>query len=67
MTASGIFWTKMALVALLLTNGLAMRRAERSARDEPATGWSRLHRAAMVSLVLWFLIVFAGTVLTMDA
>ena len=67
MLASRIYWTKMALVALLLLNGLTMQRAERAARAAPLTGWPRLHRAAMFSLVLWFLIVFAGTALTLTA
>jgi hypothetical protein len=65
--ASRIYWTKMALVALLLLNGLTMQRAERAAGAAPLTGWPRLHRAAMFSLVLWFLIVFAGTALTLTA
>ena len=65
--ASGIFWIKMALVALLVVNGTVMQRAERAAFAAPEVGWPRLHRTAIVSLVLWFLIVLAGTVLTLDA
>jgi uncharacterized membrane protein len=64
---STVFWTKMALVALLIANGARMQRAERTARDAPSAGWPRLHRAAMVSLILWFAIVLAGTILTLDA
>jgi hypothetical protein len=67
MTGSAVFWTKMGLVGLLVVNGLYMRRAERAARTSPATAWPRLQRAATVSLGLWFLIVFAGTVLTLAA
>jgi hypothetical protein len=67
MLASRVYWTKMALVALLLLNGVTMQRAERAARAAPLAGWPRLHRAAMLSLVLWFLIVFAGTALTLTA
>lgn len=67
MAASGVFWMKMALVALLVINGLAMRHAERAALVKPEAAWPRLHRAAIVSLVLWFLIVLVGTVLTLEA
>ena len=67
MLASRVYWIKMALVAVLLVNGLTMQQAERLARTAPIKGWPRLHRAALTSLVLWFLIVFAGTVLTLDA
>jgi hypothetical protein len=67
MLASRVYWTKMALVLLLVGNGLAMQRAERLARTQPVRGWPALNRAALTSLVLWFLIVFAGTVLTLDA
>jgi hypothetical protein len=67
MLVSRIYWTKMALVALLVANGVVMQRAERLARTAPVKGWPRLHRAAVTSLVLWFLIVLAGTVLTLDA
>lgn len=66
-TASRVFWAKMALIALLLLNGMRMQHAERAARASLSAGWTRLHRAAIVSLVLWFLIVFASTVLTLGA
>lgn len=67
LTGSRVFWTKMGLVTLLIANGALMRRAEEAARTAPSTGWPRLHRASLVSLILWFAIVFAGTVLTLDA
>ena len=65
MAGSAIFWTKMVLVCLLVANGRYMQRMERAARSAPAAAWPRLHRAATVSLILWFLIVFAGTLLTL--
>ena len=57
------FWIKMSLVALLLANGFAMRQAERLARTLPARAWTRLKATAVASLVLWFAIVLAGTIL----
>lgn len=58
-----VFWAKMGLVALLLGNGLAMRRAEREAGRLPARAWRRLTVTSLISLVLWFAIVLASTVL----
>jgi hypothetical protein len=66
---SPVFWAKMSLVALLLGNGLLMRRAERglSAERAPsdggAAGWRRLGRCAAASAVLWLVVILAGTVL----
>jgi hypothetical protein len=57
------FWIKMGLVALLLANGVLLQRAERLARTLPAKAWPRLKLASIVSLVLWFAIVLAGTIL----
>jgi hypothetical protein len=57
------FWIKMGLVAVLLANGLLMRRAERLARNAPARAWSRLKATSIASLVLWFAILLAGTIL----
>jgi hypothetical protein len=57
------FWIKMGLVALLLTNGLLIQRAERLASQAPARAWARLKMTSIASLVLWFAIVLAGTIL----
>lgn len=58
-----IFWFKMGLVGFLLLNGYAMQRTERAlaaGRD----AWTHLHRTAIVSLVLWFIVVLVSTFLT---
>lgn len=63
---SWIFWTKMALVLVLLINGYLMTRTEaRLAIDasESSTAWPALHRAAVLSMILWFLTTLAGVVL----
>ena len=60
---SWIFWTKMALVALLLLNGLGLLRAETSlAKDagQASPAWGALRRGAIVSLALWFTIAAFG-------
>jgi len=61
-----VFWIKMGLVALLLGNGWRMLRAEQAlsrggAAD--ARGWRRLRGVAIASLVLWFAVVLAGSIL----
>lgn len=58
-----VFWIKMSLVVLLLANGLLMRQAERLAPAMPAGAWRRLRATSIISLVLWFAIVLASTVL----
>jgi hypothetical protein len=65
--ASKTFWTKMALVGLLLANGLLMRRAERLAATVPDRAWAQLRWTSIVSLVLWFTIVLASTILAATA
>lgn len=60
------FWIKMGLIALLLGNGWLMMRAERALRSGDAAdarGWQRLRRASLASLVLWFAVVLAGSIL----
>lgn len=58
-----LFWAKLVLVASLLGNGLAMRRAERALRDEAPGGWARLRRHAAASAALWLATLLAGTTL----
>ena len=60
---SWLFWTKMALVALLLLNGLLMTRAESALRQDASDAsphWLKLRRTAITSLVLWFVITAFG-------
>src|SRR5262245_38951607 len=60
------FWGKLGLIALLLGNGLSMKRTERAlAIGIPA--WERLYRTSIVSLVLWFAVLLASTVITSAA
>ena len=58
---SGIFWLKMALVALLLANGGLVIRGERAAA---AGDWRLLRFAALASLLLWTVILLLGVMLT---
>ena len=64
--ASPAFWIKMALFGALLLNGGVMLRAERAAGrmgpGDPASR-RRLRAAAIMSVVLWFAVVLAGSVL----
>jgi hypothetical protein len=59
------FWTKMALVALLLLNGYMMSRAEARTRapDTMDAAWKSLRRSAIASLILWFATAFVGVAL----
>jgi hypothetical protein len=59
---SWLFWTKMALVAALLVNGVWLRRTERDLAVRPDRV-RRLRRAARWSVVLWIVTTFAGTAL----
>lgn len=68
---SWIYWTKMALIALLLLNGYLMTRVEGRISSTPNAaddaGWKQLRTNAVVSLVLWFSIAFAGVALVKAA
>ena len=68
---SWIYWLKMTLIVLLLTNGYIMTRAEArissSPNAEDDAGWKRLRVTAVLSLVLWFAVAFLGVALVQAA
>ena len=65
---SRLFWTKMTLVALLLTNGALLVAAERAATVSASErGWVRVRVASAASAALWLTTLLAGTWLTVGA
>lgn len=65
---SKLYWTKMALVGLLIANGVVMLVVERRTRRVGvATGWPRLVAVSTISAILWLTILFLGTLLTVAA
>jgi uncharacterized membrane protein len=58
---SRLFWTKMALVVLLMINGLALTAAERRAATGHHVSWGTLRWTAIASLMLWTLTTLTGT------
>jgi len=59
---SVVFWTKMGLIALLLA--MATYGCDETAlRQGRAAGWGRFRRTSVTSLVLWLVILLAGTLL----
>lgn len=58
-----VFWVKMALIVLLLLNGLIMTRVERTVHPGQAPNWPRLRMVSRISLALWFTIVLVSTFL----
>jgi hypothetical protein len=66
LVVSPAFWGKMALVILLLVNGWALLRTGHALeRGDPADprGWRTLRVAATTSVILWFAVVLAGSIL----
>lgn len=64
--ASTVYWVKMGLVVVLLSNGYVMTRTEQKlARDASDTSpaWRTLRRVAVTSLTLWFTIAVLGVAL----
>jgi hypothetical protein len=61
-----VFWSKMALIAALLLNGVQLQRAEAIMRrdgERSERAWRRLRRIAKTSLALWFGVTLLGTAL----
>jgi hypothetical protein len=65
--SSRVYWFKMALVGLLLANGLGLLAAERAATRERPRGWTWLGLTSGASLLLWLTILFVGVWLTVAA
>jgi uncharacterized membrane protein len=65
---SPILWLKLALVALLVFNGVVLERTETALRrgSEPSL-WRRLRVAAVCSIGLWIATLVVGTVLVSAA
>lgn len=65
---SWIFWAKMITLALLLANGVRMRRIEaalhRQGADGSPTAMAALHVSARLSVAGWIVIVVLGVVLS---
>jgi hypothetical protein len=66
---SPVFWLKMSVFALLLVNGLVIRRVGLRLESRPAdaNGWRSLRRASVRSIGLWVVVLFLGVVLTAAA
>ena len=58
-----VFWVKMALIVLLLANGLLIRQTGRLASVLPEKWWLRLQMSSIASMVLWVAVVLASTIL----
>lgn len=65
-----MFWVKMGLLVLLMTNGAVMVRAGHRAEGSSlssARAWRTINRTATVSAVLWFAVVASGVIMTSSA
>jgi hypothetical protein len=60
---SRFFWIKMALIVILLINGVRLTRAEEAARTGSREAWARLRSASFASLFLWVVITLFGAIL----
>lgn len=63
---SPVFWTKMAVVATLLANGLTIHRTERALTANPAPSnrmWHRMRIGAIASITLWLTTTLLGVIL----
>ena len=60
---STVFWVKMGLTLLLVGNGYVRLQAERAVVKGVRAARARLQRTSIASLVLWFVILLAGTML----
>jgi hypothetical protein len=61
--SSRIFWSKIALIALLVLNGAALIGSERRATAGDGSAWLMLRWTAAASITLWMLTTLAGAAL----
>ena len=61
--ASRVFWIKIALIALLVVNGIALMWSERRASAGDASAWTTLRWTAAASITFWMLTTLAGVAL----
>ena len=64
---SKVFWMKIAVFTALLANGAILRVAGTAAAQDESAAWRRLKITSIVSLALWLLTTFIGTLLTVAA
>lgn len=60
---SAVFWLKMGLILLLLSNGFLLMRAARQAQSGTSAAWRTLTITSTISMALWLLITLAGAAL----
>jgi hypothetical protein len=63
---SPVYWTKMVLVILLLTNGYFIKRADERLNADPSPGnvaWKHFKFSSIASVTLWLSITLAGIIL----
>ena len=66
--SSPVLWVKLALVALLVFNGVVLERTETALRGGDAdASWGRLRVGAFCSIGLWIATLVAGTILVSAA
>jgi hypothetical protein len=63
---SPVFWTKMSLIVLLLSNGYLVRRTDEQLNADPSPGnraWGRFKFGSYASIALWLSTALAGVIL----
>lgn len=63
---SPVFWTKMSLIVLLLTNGYLVKRTDERLSADPSPGnpaWGRFKIGSYASITLWLSTALAGVIL----
>jgi hypothetical protein len=65
---SRVYWIKMAVVALLVVNGVLLLAAENRAKEmDSRESWARVVAVSTISFLLWVGALLMGTLLTVAA